>query len=53
MHRPLLPSLKHPVCENTARGGQTSKTFGFFEFRGGPLGGPLGREKKGPGTLFP
>ena len=48
----IFSSLERPVCENTARGAHTSKTLRVFEFRGGPLGGPLGLKKKWLGTLF-
>ena len=45
-------SLVHPVYQKPARGGHMSNSWRVFDFGGGPLGGPLRREKKGPGTLF-
>ena len=45
-------SLVHPVYQKPARGGHMSISWRVFDFGGGPLGGSVRREKKGPGTLF-
>ena len=47
-----MVSLRHSVYQKPARGGHMSKSLRFFDFGGGPLGGPLRREKNGLGPCF-